>query len=269
METLFAIDLTKNPKWQKLWQSNQSVDNEELNKTGLPLGGFFSPMGFYLFTKREGLEPTHQITFNQTVSFTATYQKLSRGRTLLKATVPKTKSYDEFTLEIGENQANITLNETDWDTIANGVILAITQCWRNYLIEKEILQISQYSYADLKRTSVMRISDCKYEKRYLEHDLTLRNLSHDMPYFEGPILDPYYYHSEKVTAEIYQILSEELDMESWNEHLANHLDVIKENYQTIIDKSFHYRGYFWTLTLEVLIVLILLVDLAIILSKIE
>lgn len=263
METLFAIDLTKNSKWQKLWQSNQSINDEELIQAGLPLGGFSSPMGFYLHTKKEGFEPTHQITFNQTISFTTTYLKLSRGRTLLKTTVPKTKIYDEFTLEIGENQANVILNEMNWNIIADGVILAITHCWRNYLIEKEILQISQNSYADLKRTSVMRISDWKYEKRYLEHDLVLRNLAHDMPYFEGPVLDPYYYHSEKVTAEIYQVLSEELHMESWNEHLANHLDVIKENYQTIIDKSFHYRGYFLTLALEALIVIILLIDLAI------
>jgi hypothetical protein len=261
METLYAIDLTQNPTWHKLWQAYKTIPEEELPKLGLPQAGFLSPMGFYLFHQPGKIKPTYQITFNLQKSLEPTYLKFSKGRNILRQTIEKTDAYNEFRVEINENQANITIDEATWNIAKDALILVITQCWRNYVIEQEVFKISQYTYDDLKRTSRIRIRDWRHEKRYLQHDLALRNLFNDMPYFEGPTLDPYYYHSENLTTEIYEKLISSLHIESWTEHLIKHIEASKDNYEAITEKFFHFKSYFWTIVLEVIIVIILLIDL--------
>ena len=163
--TIAAIDMTGNSELRGLWFPGASIAADLAARSGLPAGGYPSPLGYWL-VKHDGLVPPSSTGLHMVVSAPGEEapelairpgESHQAGRQFRTQTVkikrPGPDAGDLF-VTIGPGTARVIARESAWEALAEPIILAVCQVWRFQSIEAEIERLTVSALEDLSHANV-------------------------------------------------------------------------------------------------------------------
>jgi hypothetical protein len=276
-KTLLAADLSRDPAARTLWRRGTSAAPEAA-VPGVAESGFASPMGYWLSSPAL---PTATAAGNVMLTFvdprddagpvpaalaTAPDGVFSRPVQTLRVKSPNAGEGDA-TLTIGPGGARVVASAAAWKTLAEPVLLAACQYWRFAAIESEITRLTERAHGDLEHSNMPSLRTLRDHKRLERDSRDARALMIDLPHFQGPLSDPLAYLSNERATSIYESIAEKLRLEEWSELIDDRAEAVEDAYEALAEKLFEYKNFAWEAVLEILIIVILLGELALMLYE--
>jgi len=263
MRTLHALDLTTNPAHRGLWRgAGAPTPDAGARAAGLPAEGAASPLGFWLTTEGEGVDPAAPRILFQAPG-PVPLEGPKRGRrppqtVKLRSPIP---GDGELTLTLGPDAAQIACTPGAWATLEEPVVLACCQYWRFLAIDAEIDRLTESAKLDLRHATMPGLRTLRDGGRLTVDAHAVRVLMLDLPYFEGTLTDPYPYCTTERAAVAFEALAEKLRLEEWCELIDERAEAIEDAYESASEKLFEFKNFAWEAALEIGIIVILLAEL--------
>lgn len=259
-----ATDISGQPAQRGLWRS---VGAGSLPPPELPCGGAPSPLGFWLSPLPEGSSAPAGAKvvrfFPPTVSPAPPPSDGPRRRPALTVRVKPTHTGDgDLMLVVGPGFAHVHATEAAWNAVAEPVLLAICQYWRFAAVDAELDRLTTLAAEDIGHATMPGVATLRDRRRLEQTAHDVRALLVDLPHFEGPLTDPLAYCSSERAAAAYANLAEKLHLETWCELIDERAEAVEDTYEALTEKLFEYKNFIAEALLEILIVVILLAELA-------
>jgi hypothetical protein len=287
-KSLQVIDLWADPSRRVLWRPDRSgqalaearPQPEAANagaSTGeqlqLPEHGYASPMGYWLASPAL---PSTLSPGGLTITFTSPGDEIAPApaslarspgggcsRPVQNVRVKSPNSGDgDVMITIGPGGARITSTPGAWKVLAEPVVLGICQYWRFAAIDAELARLTEQAHGDLDHSNMPGLATLRARRRVVKSARDARALLLDMPYFQGPLSDPFPYITSERSAAIYESLAEKLRLEEWSELLDDRAEAVEDAYEALTEKLFEFKNFAWEAVLEALIIVILLAELS-------
>jgi hypothetical protein len=166
-------------------------------------------------------------------------------------------------LTVAADGVVITGADSAWRTLEEPVLLAVCQYWRFTAVDRELDRLTELAARDIGHATLPSLASYKARKSLGEIAQSVRALLVDLPHFEGPLTDPYAYCSSERSADVYESLAKKLGLEEWCELLDERAEAVEDTYEAVTEKLFEYKNFLGEAFLEIIIVVILLAELAV------
>jgi hypothetical protein len=168
----------------------------------------------------------------------------------------------ELQLTINSDEAFAVATEGTWRGLAEPVMLAVCLYWRFQDIDDALDRLTDLARGDLDHATLPGPSTVRQQRRLFEVAREVRELLVDLPYFQGPLTDPFPYVSSERSVKAFEDLAERLRMEDWCEAIDERAEAVEDTYEALTEKLFEYKNFAWEAVLEAIIIVILIGELS-------
>jgi hypothetical protein len=262
-----ATDLIGARAERSAWRRGRSSGDPRSSAT-VP-SGWISPMGYRLAQVGEagylhpGANEIHIVAPGDPAADSGPAEKSTPGRLGRPPQTVRLKGPDgELVLTIDGGRARVIASATTWEAMSEPVVLAVCLHWRLQAIDAEIDRLTVHAEGDIPHAAMSVVASLWNRKRLLRHARDVRAVMIDLPHFEGPLTDPLPYLSTERAAPTFRALAEKLHLEEWGEAIDDRAEAVEDIYASVTEKLNEFRNFAVGSTLEILIVVILLAELA-------
>jgi hypothetical protein len=155
---------------------------------------------------------------------------------------------------VGAAGAEVFADDAAWAALAEPVLLCVAQYARYCAIERRFLGLQAQARRDHHHAVALDLRSLRAWKRLINTSLEVRGWVSDWTYFSGPTADPRRDCTSEQALEACEMLTEELDIDTWAQGIDELVLDVENTYETVSDKLFHYRLFLWGLSVEVVVV---------------
>lgn len=163
-------------------------------------------------------------------------------------------------LRLTSKHAYVKITEERWREVKEPVLLFITQYFRLALLQKELHRYQEEIKADASIVSSLGVPRKKKENKLREASQKLIFLSQAIAHFQGCDSFPERYLRHGRPKEIYSSLAKKLPLNDWLSSLSDQYQRLQETYTAYADTTLYHKHFFWTLVIEIVIVIALTWD---------
>jgi hypothetical protein len=233
-------------------------------------------MGYWLGQASENEGAGESLTFTVTAPGEAKHaartdspplhplRSATRPTRTVKVKSPNTGDGD-LHLTVGPEGVHVAASEAAWKTLDEPVLLAVCQWWRFAAVDRELDRLTELAVRDLDHATLPSLASYRARNELGKTARLVRAILVDLPHFEGPLTDPYAYCSCERSAQVYESLAEKLGLQEWCELLDERAEAVEDIYGAVTEKLLEYKNFLGQAVLEIIIIVILLAELAVLL----
>lgn len=259
MQTLQAIDLARadDPRddpWRRLrlacWPTPRATGREWITPAGFAFAEREAPpeVGERHVLLLEPAECSHPPDPPPTAAGTPEHGSNRR--------IDLATPHGPLTVEIEPNRATVGVEGHSWDACAAPVLLAIAVGWRLDEIETQLDDLTAWLRGHLHPTAR---PPSRADLRRRTH--AFQSLLLDLPAFEGSLDDPSTHFAAPEQARLFRRLARRLGLEARRSRLDDRIEILEATLADLNESHRHRQALTWTVAIEALILLALLLDL--------
>ncbi len=262
----WAFDLTSRPALRGLWRLGEEAQGESV----FPGDGLISPLGFRLYERADDADefPGARLLRVRTggpgpseVGPTPAFDPTKRSRPT--QSVRLSGDDGDLTLTINALEAIAVVSEGAWGALAEPLVLAVCLYWRSLEIDQALDDFTRDAVRDLDHATLPRRATRRDRERLFRVARGVRAFLVDLPYFQGPLIDPMPYVATERSARTFADLAERLHLRGWSEAIDKRAEAVADIYEAVAEKLFESRKFARETALTAVIIVVLLAGLAV------